>query len=168
MQQKAIITMSAMLVILFYASTIHAQNSVKQVFTKNSTETVTVNYDESNQPLHLDSDSDETNDFQLKSSCWPPSSCNTADLIFLDCGTLSQNGNTVNISGVEILNVGSAPAGHSKVGWYLSTDDNISTDDYLLAVGNMPVLYAYYYVQFSDFTLNLDHIPSGNYYLGTI
>lgn len=91
-----------------------------------------------------------------------------ADLIFRSCGTSSMSGNALTISGVQVKNAGSISAGVVKVGWYLSTNNNITTSDFLIKTENTSILNPRFYNTFNTFTEDLSNIPSGNYYLGTI
>jgi len=103
---------------------------------------------------------------------YPTATClcasgDAADLAFRSCGTSNSSGNTLTISGVEVKNNGTISADAVKVGWYLSTDNNITTSDYLIGTRNTPILQVNYYITLG-LTANLANIPPGNYYLGTI
>jgi len=120
---------------------------------------------------------DVTNTWSTKSknainAFYPTATClcasgDAADLAFRSCGTSNSSGNTLTISGVEVKNNGTISADAVKVGWYLSTDNNITTSDYLIGTRNTPILQVNNYTTLG-LTANLANIPPGNYYLGTI
>jgi len=107
----------------------------------------------------------EINTFYPTADCLCASG-DAVDLFFGDCGTSSQNGNILNISGLEVFNVSSVLSDSCKIGWYLSTDDNIDTNDYLVFSGDIPPLDVYGIKYVTIFPIT--NVPPGDYYLGTI
>lgn len=84
-------------------------------------------------------------------------------------GWLSINGSQLEITGYEILNSGTATAPASYVGYYLSTDTEFTTSDYLIGEDYIPALLPGQY-RTESFWKDLSglNIPPGTYYVGTI
>ena len=82
-------------------------------------------------------------------------------------GTLSINGTNISIS-LTVENDGNSNASNSQVGYYLSTDNNITTSDYLIGTdvtGSLPPNST------TNESLNVDistinNLPNGVYYVG--
>jgi len=89
------------------------------------------------------------------------------DLVMSSCGSVTQNGLSISISGVTISNIGNATAGSSRVDYRLSTNTTYSAGDYLLgsdfvsaiAPGNSGTETQTY--NLAPYT----SIPSGSYYI---
>jgi len=91
------------------------------------------------------------------------------NLTCYDRGHLSITGDWLKIQNLKIWNNGHSYAGASHVGYYLSTDEHFTTNDYRIGTGYIPGLDPYDYVT-KDFTYDLRHldIPPGYYYVGII
>ena len=60
------------------------------------------------------------------------------DLTVSSCGSVSVNGDAISILGITIKNIGAAPSGgRVTLGYYVSDDANITTDDRLLGKTNL-------------------------------
>ena len=91
------------------------------------------------------------------------------DLTLLDCGTMIVSPTSLSVSGIQVRNSGQGIIGNSHVGYYLSTNNSITTSDYFLGEDFVPILTAgeTSTEAFSVSTNNLD-IPNGLYYFGMI
>jgi len=93
-----------------------------------------------------------------------------ADLVFQFCGIESIDGDVLTISSTQIKNNGTIASGPFNVGWYLSSDDDITPDDY--RIGNRFInSVAAGSTSFGNpmvADLSNVNVPGGNYYLGTI
>jgi len=98
----------------------------------------------------------------------PPVEQGTPDLIISRCGNVSQTGNTVNISNIQIQNSGNeSSGGPSRVGIYLSSDNTITTSDRLVTTVNVGQLNAGSTSTIST-SFNTSGIPDGSYIVGMI
>lgn len=91
------------------------------------------------------------------------------DLSILDCGTMVTTPTSLNVSGIQIRNSGQATISNSHVGYYLSTNNSITTNDYYIGEDYVPSLSVggSSTESFTIQTHNLD-IPVGQYYFGMI
>ncbi len=89
------------------------------------------------------------------------------NLIFQDKGRLSIDGATIRISALRVFNDGNIDAAGSNVGYYISVDDEITTEDFLIGRDYVDVLRPG-----ARSTENLlvtpTNIPIGEYYVGAI
>ncbi|MFK7937180.1 MAG: CARDB domain-containing protein, partial [Saprospiraceae bacterium] len=92
-----------------------------------------------------------------------------ADLTCGDTGDFNVNGSTITISNLKIRNQGSATAGTFKVGYYLSTNTIISTNDYLVGTDVITSLDPNATsTEYFSINLSSTDIPEGTYYVGII
>ncbi|MEM6801207.1 MAG: CARDB domain-containing protein, partial [Bacteroidota bacterium] len=92
------------------------------------------------------------------------------DLVFSKPAGYTVNGSILSISGVDVCNIGNAAGGFSFVGYYLSLDEIITTEDFFLGEELIQPISA------SDpelcdptsFEVSLSGIPNGSYYVGII
>jgi hypothetical protein len=82
-------------------------------------------------------------------------------------GTLTVEGNKINISNFTIKNDGSGRAGQSHVGYYLSTNTTISTSDILIGEDDVRALNPGE-ISTENFTITLTNISEEEYYVGMI
>lgn len=99
----------------------------------------------------------------------PGCSACVGDLTMQDCGTMVTTTTSINVSGIRVKNSGQATIGSSHLGYYLSTNNTITTNDYYIGEDFVPALSvgASSTESFSIQTHNLD-IPIGQYYFGMI
>ncbi|MBK6621323.1 MAG: hypothetical protein IPG32_10765 [Saprospirales bacterium] len=97
---------------------------------------------------------------------------NSPNLTFVEnAGTLLVDGTYITISNITVSNEGEGVAAPSKLGFYISADDELSTDDYLVASLAVPSLSK---DETQPFDLSVDvaavnpGIPAGNYFVGII
>lgn len=86
-----------------------------------------------------------------------------------DRGTLTVSGTSVTLSDLRIKNIGQGTASASTVGYYLSTDENFTTSDYLIGTDAVSSLSSGM-TSIEHFTTDLagSGIPAGNYFFGII
>ena len=91
-----------------------------------------------------------------------------ANLICGDLGNLSVNGRQVSIDNFEVRNSGEAQAPASTVGFYLSTDQNITRND--IRIGEAPVgILNPSQSSLEDLNTTLsENIPDGEYFVGMV
>ena len=79
------------------------------------------------------------------------------------------NGYSLHINSIKVLNDGGSDAGANKLGYYLSVDKNITTNDIFIGEDHVVALAP---GQFSTESENIDltglHVPAGTYYVGYI
>jgi len=93
----------------------------------------------------------------------------TPDLRILDCGSIIANATNLNVSGITVENIGNGTVGSSTVGYYLSTNTIINTNDYLIGTDPVSALGAGGTSNESfSVTLSALNIPNGTYYFGMI
>ncbi|MEL7021756.1 MAG: CARDB domain-containing protein, partial [Bacteroidota bacterium] len=92
-----------------------------------------------------------------------------ADLTCGNTGELNVNGSTVTINNLKILNQGSATAGTFRVGYYLSTNTIITTNDHLVGTDVINTLAAND-ASTQSFSIDVEttDVPPGTYYVGII
>lgn len=100
---------------------------------------------------------------------WTPGVCpgGKPNLTCHDLGSISINGDELSISGLKIINNGSAPAGASYVGYYLSTNTTITTNDFFLGEDYVSPLNPGG-VSTESFVKTISGVPNGTYYVGII
>ena len=91
------------------------------------------------------------------------------DLIVQDCGTSIVSANNLNITGIQVVNVGEGNSSSATLAYYLSTNTTITTSDYLIGTDNIVALSpgGTSNESFSATLSNLN-VPEGNYYIGMI
>ena len=105
-------------------------------------------------------------DYLLRINCskeeFPNLSCR-------DLGVVTQDGAELNISDIQIANTGTF-AIPSQLEVYLSTDSNISDEDYLIATVDVPFLSASSDWTVPAFSVNLLDlgVPEGTYFVGLV
>lgn len=86
-------------------------------------------------------------------------------------GTLTINNTTINITTLRIQNIGDAASVAAKVSYYLSTNNNISTSDFLIGTQNIPALNPGQTVN-RNFNIDVNSLnislPNGALYVGVI
>lgn len=94
-----------------------------------------------------------------------------ANLVCNGLGDLDITDDIVNISNLEISNVGTVNAGSFDVGFYLSTDETFTTADYLLGINTVSTLNAGANINL-NFTADIlalhPSLAEGIYYIGYI
>ena len=87
----------------------------------------------------------------------------------MDRGYLTVNGTSVAINQLKVINNGTGQADQSKVGVYLSLDQNFSTADFLIGKTEIPKLASgsSYAVNFQANVSQLG-IPAGDYFVGIV
>ncbi|MEM9887730.1 MAG: CARDB domain-containing protein, partial [Bacteroidota bacterium] len=83
-------------------------------------------------------------------------------------GELTIDGLDIKIGWVKVENKGTAPAGASKVGFYLSENQNITTSDHFLGSVDVPPLDVDEFVMIPKFEIDLGtlDLAAGNYFIG--
>lgn len=111
----------------------------------------------------------EINAFYPGATCLCASG-DAADIIFKSCGSTTINSNTLSISNVVVQNVGTISTGiNVRTGWFLSTDNNININDYLIATQTVTSYNPNdYSIHNWNIDLNSIGVPPGSYYLGVI
>lgn len=90
------------------------------------------------------------------------------DLI-VDCGDVSQTSTSISLNNITVRNQGNASADRIFIGYYLSLDQNITTDDYLLELGQDYIARLGAGAQkIESGSFSLGGIPNGDYYFGAI
>lgn len=90
------------------------------------------------------------------------------DLV-VECGDISQTTNSVSLNKIVVRNQGNTAARRIFVGYYLSLDRTITTDDYLLELGQDYIANLRAGSQSTQSgTFSLNGIPHGDYYIGAI
>ena len=98
----------------------------------------------------------------------PNEETGTPDLSISSCGNVSQAGNTVTVSNIQIRNTGNENTGKStRIGIYVSTDNIINTADRLVTTLAVAQLAAGASVNLNS-SFNISGIPDGNYIVGMI
>ncbi len=94
---------------------------------------------------------------------------NTANLRCREKGNLTVNGTIITITDLKIKNVGFAPTSVSYVGYYLSADENFTTDDIYLGQDYVKGLEQNE-TSTEDFMVDVASmdIPQGEYFVGAI
>jgi len=91
-----------------------------------------------------------------------------ADLV-VNCGNVIIVGNTMSVGNVVVTNSGNAEAPYSFIGYYLSSDANITSSDYYLGYDYVPALGE---GSTSNENISIDlstlNISEGTYYLGIL
>ena len=82
-------------------------------------------------------------------------------------GSLSISGNSISITNFKVINDGSARAGASYIGYYLSTNTTITTSDIFLGEDYMTSLYPGE-VSTESFGTTVSGVAPGTYYIGII
>lgn len=91
------------------------------------------------------------------------------DLRMLDCGTIINSPTNLTVSGVTIENIGNGTSGFTYIGYYLSTNTVINTNDYLIGTDYVPSLAPGSTSSESlSLTISSLNVPNGSYYLGII
>ena len=106
--------------------------------------------------------------FTLSVNC-EPAATQEANLICDDTGTLEVNDTDIRIANLKIKNVGQTMARDFKLGFYVSTDTDINTEDVLIGTINIPQLVPNETGNMF-FNKNLDdfNLADGSYYVGVI
>lgn len=87
----------------------------------------------------------------------------------VSCGDISQTTNSISLNNIVIRNQGNTTANRIFVGYYLSLDQTITTDDYLLELGQDYIATLRAGAQKTESgTFSLNGIPNGDYYFGSI
>ena len=96
-------------------------------------------------------------------------SLSTANLRCQDKGNLTVNGTIITITDLKIKNVGFVPTSVSYVGYYLSADENFTTDDIYLGQDYVKGLERNE-TSSEDFMIDVQmmDIPEGEYFVGAI
>ena len=89
------------------------------------------------------------------------------NLICGDLGTLTISGSEISISKFQVKNSGSAVAGISVVGYYLSEDKNITRDDLRIGEKSVDTIGVNKIVELT-FSINISGVVNGSYFLGAI
>ncbi len=85
-------------------------------------------------------------------------------------GEISVNGTNVHISWVKVINKGGSRSNATKVGFYLSRDQNFTTSDFLIGTVNLAALNPGEIKMLNEFSINVSGlgIPAGDYFVGII
>ncbi len=97
----------------------------------------------------------------------PPPPVTNPDLNVLNCGNVSQTGTTVTVNTLRISNSGNGQSNASRVGFYLSTDNNITTSDRLIGTSTISALSPGAST-FINSAFSVAGTPDGSYILGII
>ena len=96
----------------------------------------------------------------------PPADVN---LSCADRGEIEINDLQLSLSNIQVQNTGSTPSAPTRFGYYLSTNTNFTTKDYLIASAEIPALAP---GEIATFSLNMDlrdaDVPDDFYYLGYV
>ena len=82
-------------------------------------------------------------------------------------GELTIEGNSISITGLEVLNSGTEAAGSSHIGYYLSTDDIITRDDIRIGEDFVDPLEPNQ-VSIESFEASITDVPDGVYFVGIV
>ncbi len=131
-------------------------------------ESVTIKTDSEEETYYIVIDGGRSNDngrFELGIECEAPQ----PNLVCKERGQLYIDGYTLSIKNTWVQNSGNGDAGHSHVGYYLSKDKEITTDDYFIGHNYTKALDAGEKDDaFLDVDLSDADIPYGWYYVGMI
>lgn len=91
------------------------------------------------------------------------------DLEFADCGTFIATENSLAVSSIHVQNIGNVASGASYVGYYLSTNTNITASDYLIGTDYVNSLTPNG-ISIESFSIALANVnvPSGEYFFGVL
>lgn len=91
------------------------------------------------------------------------------DLLASNCGTMTITGNTISLTGITITNQGTGSSNASNLGYYLSSDTNITASDYLIGTDFVTSLVPGQNSN-ESIVVNVSNIsppiPAGTYYVG--
>ena len=90
-----------------------------------------------------------------------------ANMVCGALGSLTVNGNNISISNLEVKNTGGTESPVSHIGYYLSTDTDISRDDIYLGEDQIGRL-APGESSFESFQHTVSGVSNGNYYVGVV
>ncbi len=89
------------------------------------------------------------------------------DLVSINCGVISQNGSTISYSGLRVRNSGTENSQATRIAYYLSTDNTITSNDRLVSTASLPALAVGANTAINN-SFSLAGIPDGNYTVGVI
>jgi len=97
----------------------------------------------------------------------PNEPASSPDLVSINCGVMSQNGTMVSYSGLRVRNSGTGVSQATRIAYYLSTDNTITSNDRLVGTASLPALAVGANTAINN-TFSIAGIPDGNYTIGVI
>ena len=97
----------------------------------------------------------------------PNTPAGSPDLVSINCGVVTQNEFTVSYSGLRVRNSGDEASQATRIAYYLSTDNTITSNDILLGTAPLPALAVGANTAINN-SFSVEGLPDGNYTIGAI